>query len=148
MAGINTRIEVDDHEVFRALDALLKAGDDLEAPFSAIGEYLVEVHTQRFADQVDPDGQRWAPLSEKYAKRKKRHADLILVLNEYLADSFRSQASKDDVLVGTDRVYAAIHHFGDPKRGIPARPFIGINDDNHVEIIAIINDHLESSFEG
>ena len=148
MAGINTRIEVDGREVFRALNALLKAGDDLEGPFSAIGEYLVEIHTQRFVDQVDPDGQRWAPLSEKYAQRKKRHADLILVLNEYLADSFRHSASRNDLVVGTDRVYAATHHFGDPKRGIPARPFIGINDDDQAEIIAIINDHLESSFEG
>ena len=148
MAGINTRIEVDDREVFRALNALLNAGDDLEGPFTAIGQYLAKVHTRRFADQVDPDGQRWAPLSDEYVKRKPRNKDMILVLNDHLADSFRYQESKDDVLVGTDRVYAATHHFGDPKRGIPARPFIGINDDDHAEIIAIINDHLGSSFEG
>ncbi len=31
---------------------------------------------------------------------------------------------ENGVIVGTNVPYAASHNFGDPKRGIPARPFI------------------------
>lgn len=43
----------------------------------------------------------------------------------------RILADWDDTsaVVGTNAVDAATHHFGDPRRGIPARPFLGVDAD-------------------
>ena len=39
-------------------------------------------------------------------------------------------------------VYAATHHFGAPRRGIPARPFLGVSSDARAVIFQSIVDHL------
>jgi len=39
-------------------------------------------------------------------------------------------------------VYAATHHFGDPRRGIPARPFLGVSRDARAVILQRVVDHL------
>jgi len=145
MAGVNLSITIEDKSVRRALGELLTAGRSLRPALEEIGEYLIEVHEERFAAQVSADGRQWAPLNPKYQARKKRHPDLILVLNEYLADSFRYQASDDELLFGTDRVYAATHQFGAPERGIPARPFLGIAEGDE-EIVGIIRDFVNDAF--
>lgn len=142
MAGINFSIAIDDASVQAALNRMLESGESLRPAFMDIGEYLIEVHEQRFVDQHGPDGEPWEPLSEEYRRRKKRHPDMILVLNEYLANSFRYDAGDDELEFGTDRIYAAVHHFGSPKKGIPARPFLGVDSDDEKEISDIITAHL------
>lgn len=142
MAGLNFSITIDDQDVRRALNKLLDKGGSLRPAFIDIGEYLITSHEQRFADQHGPDGQPWKPLSEEYRAHKKRHQDMILVLNEYLADSFRYEASDQKLEFGTDRVYAAVHQFGFTDKNIPARPFLGVSDADEEEIIAILKDHL------
>jgi len=88
---------------------------------------------------------------------------MILVLNSHLANSFRWQATDEVLEFGTDRKYAALHHFGffgqmqvsahsrrtksgkitqvrahSRQMNIPARPFMGIaeSDEEPVRIIA------------
>jgi len=39
----------------------------------------------------------------------------------------------------------ATHQFGDPRRNIWARPFLGISDDDQVEIIAILRRHVANA---
>ena len=43
---------------------------------------------------------------------------------------------------GINLVYAATHHCGDPRRGIPARPFLGVSSDARAVILQSIVDHL------
>jgi len=43
---------------------------------------------------------------------------------------------------GINLVYAATHHFGDPPRGIPARPFLSVSRDARTVILQSIVDHL------
>lgn len=44
--------------------------------------------------------------------------------------------------LGTNLVYAATHHFGDERRGIPVRPFLGVTDEERSAIIRSLLDHL------
>ena len=43
---------------------------------------------------------------------------------------------------GTNLIYAATHHYGDPGRNIPARPFLSVSDDARQAIIRTLLDHL------
>ena len=56
-----------------------------------------------------------------------------------------SLAGRDDtsVVAGTNVIYAAAHHFGDPQRGIPARPFLGGSTDARYAVLETIVGHLE-----
>jgi phage virion morphogenesis protein len=141
MAGINLSISVDDVNVRSALNSLLQRGQSLRPALLEIGEHLKEVHEARFVAQIGPDGRRWAPLSPEYQAKKKSHANMILVLNEYLATSWRYQATDDELLFGTDRKYAAAHHFGRPEKNLPARPIIGIAEGDPVPA-QLIADYL------
>lgn len=57
----------------------------------------------------------------------------------------RILADWDDTsaVAGTNVVYAAMHHFGDPRRGIPARPFLGVSTESRGDVLQAIVDHLE-----
>lgn len=78
-----------------------------------MGEYLAfQALPSRFASQSSPDGTPWQALSPAYLKRKKKNKDKILVLDGPLSNGLRFQVLGGDLLVGTNMVYGAIHHFG------------------------------------
>ncbi|MFL1781433.1 Phage virion morphogenesis family protein [Candidatus Hepatincolaceae symbiont of Richtersius coronifer] len=47
-------------------------------------------------------------------------------------------------LVGSTDIYGGTHQYGNPKKNIPARPYLGINEDNKQEIEEEIISYLES----
>ena len=57
----------------------------------------------------------------------------------------RYHATTDRLEFGTDRKYGATHQFGDPRRNIPARPFLGLSDDDHREVLDILQEHLRDA---
>lgn len=148
MAGASTSI--DDREVIEALKRLEQAGGDLTASFTVIGEKLLRTHKERFNQQRDPEGKPWAPLSPKYRARKKRNQDKTLVLYRYLSGLLRYQvgAGGTRLELGTDRVYGATHQFGDPRRNITARPFLGLSDDDRRMILEVIQGHYRRALGG
>lgn len=142
MAGVN--IQIDDRAVREALERLARTGADLSAPLAVIGEKLLRSHKDRFDRQQDPEGKPWAPLSEKYRARKKRNQGKILVLDSYLKDLLRYQveAGGTQLRLGTDRIYGATHQLGDPKRNIPARPFLGLSESDRRMVVDVLNKYL------
>lgn len=107
-------------------------------------------------------------LSNK-AGREAASARKTLVKTQRLRDSIYPDAGRDYVRIGTSAPYAAIHQFGGktsphiirPKRKqalawpggiakrvnhpgsrIPARPFMGVSNENQSEILQIINSYL------
>ncbi|WP_035597018.1 phage virion morphogenesis protein [Halomonas salina] len=143
MAGIRLEYEFDDRRVKRALGELIERGRDAKPAFEAIGEDLDRAHRARFDQQVSPAGDPWAPLDPAYRDRKRRRKDKILVLNGFLRDTLRYEAGSDQLEFGTDRVYGATHHFGDDDRGIPARPWLGLSDDDEAQALQTLIDYLE-----
>ena len=161
----------DDRRVLRLLRELQQRGADMQPIFADMGEYLVRSTQQRFAAQQAPDGTPWEQLSEETIRRKmlrgvKRQKgksrrslttshgntkagamgalvnQLILVDSGDLRDTIRYQADSAKLQVGSDRIYAATHQFGDEERHIPARPFLGLSDADRAEVIEILRDHL------
>ncbi len=142
MAGIRLKFSINDQAIQRALKKLERAGGQMEPAFRDIGEALLNSTRERFATQQAPDGSPWAPLSPKTRRRKRRNKNKILTLEGDLKDLLRYQASDDQVELGSDRIYAAPQQLGDIKRNIPARPFLGLSNDDQTEVLEIIQDHL------
>jgi len=149
VAGASITIELDDREVRQALDRLVRAGADLGRPLHDIGEHLLRSHEERWRRQEGPDGTPWAPLSPRYARRKakKRPRAGILTFDEHLR-RLHYNVSDATLELGTNLVYGATHQFGAPERGIPARPFLGLADDDEAAILEIIRRHLEEAVGG
>ena len=161
MSGV--KIEIDS----AALNAVLnKAVQTLANPkllFMEIGEELLSIHRMRFMQQQAPDGTPWQPLADWYRAAKARNPDKILTLDGHLSGTLRYQATTDGVVFGSDRPYAAIHQFGGtirPKHAkalnvggravkrvtIPARPWLGLSDNDQQRILEIAKSHLKNVF--
>jgi phage gpG-like protein len=178
MAGVNLgiRVELDDRRIMAALRSLERAGGNMQLAFAGIGEYLLLSHRERWDKEQAPDGTPWEPLADSTLRRKmlkgvrrgkgqKRKSlttgkgtkagainalarSKILVERSDLRDLLLYQASGDGLLFGTDRIYGATHQYGDEERNIPAREFLGLSEADQVEVIAIIDSHLEAAMMG
>lgn len=123
---------------------------DLTPLMQAIGAVLENNTRQRFANKKSPDGTNWAellPQTVQYKKNKRVSkkgvtAVGILVESGDLFRSIASQASNGRLEVGTDRQYGIFHQIG--MNNMPARPFIGVGDDDRDEVNNVINDYLRS----
>ncbi len=138
MAGVQLNINIDD-AAFKAGLANLQ-NIDMQGVFDAIGRYLADQVSHRLEQQVDVKGK---PL--KPSKRAQKDGGKTLIDRGHLRDSYTYKVFADGsgVEVGSDAVYAAIHHFGGEAGRhhavtLPARPVLGIDDDDAQEIDAIV----------
>ena len=109
-----------------------------------VGEYLDLSHRLRWDRAESPDGLPWKPLKAETVQRKIRKGRNrgILVESGNLRDLLRYQVSGEALYFGTGLVYGATHQFGRPEAGIPARPWLGISDDDEIAIEGIVYRHL------
>ena len=164
MAGSGIRIEVDaDTSVVEAaLRRLRRRFRNMRPILDDIGSSLENSTLHRFETGAGPGGRRW-PISG----RARRQGGQTLVNRGRLKDSITHIADNDEVVVGTNVKYGAIHQFGGktpprtivprdkkalffpgarhpvakvdhPGSTIPARPFLGIDRDDEVSILRII----------
>lgn len=146
MAGAS--VTIDDRAIVAALQRLQQHVSDLTPVYRDIGEQVQNQTKQRFRDQIDPDGIPWrdyAPLSDEYQARKDKNADKILVYDGYLSGGIHYQATGQDVMIGTKEKYGATHQFGREEDGIPARPFLGLSDEDKAEVLEIIEQHIRDA---
>jgi len=120
---------------------LQMGGPDFTAELLESVGALVESQTRRRIqeEKESPEGEAWEAWSERYAAT--RHGGNSLLQGEGdLLDSIQYLAGDDEVEVGSNLVYAATHQYGDPGRGIPARPYLGLSDEDEQEIDELIRD--------
>ena len=123
---------------------------DFDQLLDEIGATVESQTAQRFDDKAGPDGKAWAEWSEKY--RKTRHGGQSLLMSgrnykgeptQDLHNSITRLVYDSRIEVGSAADYAAHHQFGSKKSsgrgsGVPARPYLGLSDDNRDEIDLII----------
>ncbi len=153
MSGVSIDVQIRDKEVLQAFTRLISVMGDTTPVMSAIGTGLVASTHRRFVSQKSPDGESWKTLNSEYKKTKRNSR--ILTESGRLRDSINYRATRDQVTVGTNVIYAAVHQLGatiKPKSAshlvfrltsgivlaksvtIPARPYLGISDDDQVMI--------------
>lgn len=110
-----------------------------------LAELMLEQNRRRLdTDKESPDGESWAPLSPEYAARK--GGGELLEESDSLLDSIQAQSGSDGVTLGSNLLYAAVHLYGDPERGIPARPYMGFSDDDLDELGDVAERYLRGMF--
>ncbi|SOC83112.1 phage virion morphogenesis (putative tail completion) protein [Ensifer adhaerens] len=157
MSGVSISVTVVDAQVRRGFDQLAVHMGNTQPVMAAIGTAVVSSTHMRFVTQTDPDGMAWRALNTEYAKDKRNTR--ILTESGRLRDSISDRAGRDEVTIGTNLIYAAIHQLGGtivPVRAthlvfrigghlvqvlsvtLPARPFLGISEQDEAEIAEIV----------
>jgi phage virion morphogenesis protein len=141
------------------------AGANTQTLMDQIAAYGLLATDRRFEKGEGPGGERW-PMS----MRAKLQGGQTLVDSARLRQSFGAEVTATMAQWGTNTIYAAIHQFGGrtaphvieavhakalnipgigfrkrvshPGSDIPARPFLGIDEADEVEIAAIADDWL------
>ena len=139
-----------------------------------VGQYVQrKTIKERFDKEQAPDGQKWKPLSEMTKKmRAKRHKTgnmKILKDNGELRRSITYEAGNNYVKVGSVLKYARVHQFGCTihvskkqraylhYRGfhikksiitIPARPFLGITQQEREHIKSMFHSYIKRRISG
>ena len=139
MAGV--AIEVVDTPINQFLARLAAHIDDLSPLFADWGEYLIGSTQDRMARELSPDGQPWAPLSPAYAATKPEDLP-ILRLTGAMADTLAYNAGPKDFEFGTGRIYGAAQHFGRPEIHLPARPWLGLTEEDVTELLLQTRDYV------
>jgi len=146
-----------DGDVRRLMKRLSKLENvELRSSSLALAEALRESTRERFKEQKSPEGKSW-----KTSVRAATEGGSTLTDSAGLKNSIKSHASNSGFAVGTNKVYARTHQFGEEKgrtiraknsKGlrfrvggqwrnkrkvvvkIPARPFLGIGEEDMQEI--------------
>ena len=157
--SIAVRIAIKQSSILEALVALSMDKDDKAAVLDEIGINLVENTRLRFSDQVTPEGEAWVQSLRAINQGGDTGRDTGRLLN-----SINHFVSGNSVEVGTNVAYAMPFHFGAhieaknspwlkfqvPGGGwaqkasvdIPARPFLGISDEDEETVLDIISGFL------
>lgn len=149
MAGVS--ITIDDGQVQGLFKRLVHAAGDTDQALRDIGEYELRATRERAAREESPDGTPWVKLAPRYAARKAKKrggAPILKFDNHMLGDRLNYQVGDNWVEIGSNVPYGALHQFGGKPgmaagpAAVPARPWLGLSDQDTAEIKQILTDHL------
>jgi phage virion morphogenesis protein len=160
-------VELKDEAVTAALMRAAGALDNMLPLNQDIGEILVASTKARFPLGTAPDGSKWAEKSQttlnRYGARKSNRVDVrpLFGPSGMLSSQIFSEATSDQVEVGSNRIYAGTMQFGAAKGAfgtmangglipwgtIPARPFLGISETDSANIVGQIADCLSGAIQ-
>lgn len=162
MSGITLRAEINDNGIRAKLTTLIALGRNPSGAMRDIATYGESSTRERMDLQLGPDGNRWKP-----SLRVQLHGGKTLDDSGHLISSITSRSSSNVAEWGTNRIYAAIHQSGGTikpkfatslrfrlasgafvstrKVTIPARPYLGVNDENAADILDILQARIEGA---
>lgn len=165
----NIKIEINDEELIKELKRLAAKTKDMTPIMRKISAKMHYAVEENFATEGARLGKNWADLNH-FTKEQRSNLGKYpgAILNRSgssgLIGSITSRYDNNSAMVGTNKVYAAIHQFGGtikPKKGqyltipiktkgkkkkfiklkqvrIPARPFLALNNDDVNNILKIV----------
>lgn len=175
MAGASITVTLQDRAVRRFLDELVRRGTRLAPVMQSIAAELLSTAQDRFAAERAPDGTPWAALQpatvlarlggadKVYTKKsswakgrmrkgaaEKMGALKILQDRRQLYSSLTTAADDSAAMVGTNKIYAALHQFGGADAdtsnkgtlAVPARPYLGITPEDERAIGNLLSAYL------
>lgn len=110
--------------------------------YQVLGSELESQTRRRIAEEkTDSDGEDWDEWSEAYAARRPKRGGL-LDLDGGLVESIAFEVTGDAIVVGSNLVYALVHQDGHKDMGIPARPYLGVSEDNLEDLGQLVMDFI------
>lgn len=143
-SGVTLQVDAAARTIERHLALLAATGGALsEGLRREMGEYMLGQVQDRFDDQVLVDGSAM-PQSKSAIERDGK----TLIERHYLYDSYTYNVLPAGVEIGSNSVYARIHHFGGQAgRGhaikIEARPVLGVNAADQAYLGTLVFEELE-----
>ena len=133
-------IRLDNKKVEEALLQLAQKTSNLRPLMKNIAGIMADSTEENFKEEGRP---KWQDLSQvtKTARRKTGHyPGQILQVSGQLALSITTQYDDESAVIGSNKVYAAIHQLGglagkNKKVSIPARPYLKLTDDDFEKIL-------------
>lgn len=144
MSGLSVKVESIEMETI--LNELAGRMGDLTPVMQTIGEIIVEQTDTAFETGVAPDGTAWPASGRALATGGQTLIDTAVLRN-----SINVLATENQVEVGTNVLYAAIHQLGGKagrgkKTIMPARPFLPDQDSlDWIEVRATLQDFLKGA---
>lgn len=146
MAGSTIGVKIDDKQLTDKLAAIAKRCGNMLPAMQIIGETVKASVVENFQDGGRPNG--WQKLSPVTLAKKKGGS--ILIGKGFaggLMGSIHYEAESNAVMVGTNKVYGAIHQFGGmagrgKKVAIPARPYLMFQDKDWTEITDQLGEYI------
>lgn len=143
------KVDIDDAELLSRLQALADRIEDNRPLMKELAGILLDAAEENFEQEGRP---KWPDLAESTkAERAAKGLWPGSILQRSggrgLAGSIQTDTGMDYAVVGSNLRYAAIQQLGGKagrgrKVTIPARPFLGVNDDDRKEILAAIDEWL------
>ncbi len=141
-------IKIDDVELQKSLKKLASKAENLRPLMKNISGIMMDSVEENFEKEGRPD--KWTPLAKSTIKQRTKKGywpGRILQMRGELASSITSYYDDDSAVVGTNKVYAAIHQFGgnagkNKKVKIPARPYLLLATNDEKQIINEIKNYL------
>lgn len=138
-------------EISAKLTKLGESLEDFTESMPDIGRELTEYFSgPAFLSQGGVFGQRWPSLSPAYQTYKIRHyrtfSNQILVRSsgqESMQNSFTYSATRDSVTIGNSSDHFKYHQSALPRKKIPRRQMIGVNDEVSAKVNRIIEDDIK-----
>ena len=133
--------------------------------WASVAQLLRQEALECFRREASPSGVPWQPLSEAtrwgralrrtasyrarlkrpatHSKRVQRHAANARILQDTgrLRASVAMESDERSARIGSTLVYARTHQLGLRKKGIPARPFLGVSPAGRLRIREVLRQH-------
>lgn len=134
-------IKIDNKKVEKALLEIAQKTSNLRPLMKNVAGIMADSTEENFKEEGRP---KWKDLSEKTktARKKSGHyPGQILQVSGQLALSVITQYDDSSAVIGSNKVYAAIHQLGgqagkNKKTIIPARPYLVVTDDDFEDILS------------
>lgn len=147
MTGFAQVFEWDDREVQEMLSRMIANTENMSRPMKEFGQYMLNETTDRFEREEDPFGKGWVRLSKSTLKQREKagKSGKKLQVDGILKNSVIPYTSSNSSGLMSNLEYAAIQNLGGKAgRGhkvmIPARQFVGFNDDDVEEFMQTVQD--------
>lgn len=158
--AVQMDVTLSDIGVSATIDQIFERSGDFSVLMDYVGVLLEQSARDRIEDtNIAPDGMAW-PKS----LRAQEDGGKTLYKDGHLAASQTHEAGRDQVAIGSNLIYAGVHQDGatiTPKNGqalqfqlpdgsfvtvgkvtIPARPYLGISEQDEAHILGLTEDFL------
>lgn len=140
-------IKLDNKEVESRLLDWVKRSENLRPLMKNIAGIMADSTEENFKEEGRP---KWNDLSEKTKTARKKtghYPGQILQVSGQLALSVTTQYDDSSAVIGSNKVYAAIHQLGgqagkSKKTTIPARPFLRLTENDYHDILEVIEKYF------
>jgi phage virion morphogenesis protein len=145
-------IEFNNDQITPALDRVAVALGDMTPVMGRMAEAWRKSTQNRMERGEQPDGTPFAPRSpvtlERYAAQGFSFGAPLNRSGE-MRQQLATESGPDFLRIGSNAIQSAVMQFGaSPSGDIPARPFLGISDEDETNMMAELAEWLENAASG